>query len=170
MFMIDHFVFVGNLEEVQLMKLILVPEGSSAFCWHLCFLFICPFLFSFPLHHEISSRFFVVWFSFISRSRSRSRSYSPSHSRRYARGGHSDEVHRSKPRTPKIEYITEFGGSGEGDEPKLEGYSPPSSPPSQADMLSRSEHSTFNYCKDRLDSLYTAAAYPFCFLKKTFVV
>ncbi|KAG8642614.1 hypothetical protein MANES_12G106800v8 [Manihot esculenta] len=71
------------------------------------------------------------------RSRSRSRSYSPSHSRRYARGGHSDEVHRSKPRTPKIEYITEFGGSGEGDEPKLEGYSPPSSPPSQADMLSR---------------------------------
>ncbi|XP_020537237.1 CLK4-associating serine/arginine rich protein isoform X2 [Jatropha curcas] len=70
------------------------------------------------------------------RSRSRSRSYSP-HSRRYGRGGRSDEVHHSKPRTPKIEYITEFGGSGDRDEPKLEGYSPPSSPPSQADMLSR---------------------------------
>ncbi|XP_021642891.2 uncharacterized protein LOC110673681 isoform X2 [Hevea brasiliensis] len=71
------------------------------------------------------------------RSRSRSRSYSPSHSRRYARGGHSDEVRHSKSRTPKIEYITEFGGSGDGDESRLEGYSPPSSPPSQADMLSR---------------------------------
>ncbi|GAV91814.1 hypothetical protein CFOL_v3_35200, partial [Cephalotus follicularis] len=69
--------------------------------------------------------------------RSRSRSYSPSHSRRYGRGGHADEVHRSKPRTPKIEYITEFGGSGEGEEPKLEGYSPPSSPPSQSDVLNR---------------------------------
>ncbi|XP_021677796.2 uncharacterized protein LOC110662929 isoform X2 [Hevea brasiliensis] len=71
------------------------------------------------------------------RSRSRSRSYSPSHSRRYARVGHSDEVHRSKSRTSKIEFITEFGGSGDGDELKLEGYSPPSSPPSQADVLSR---------------------------------
>ncbi|KAG5241419.1 CLK4-associating serine/arginine rich protein [Salix suchowensis] len=45
------------------------------------------------------------------RSRSRSRSYSPSHSRRYTRGGHPDEIHHSKSRTPKIEYITEFGGS-----------------------------------------------------------
>ncbi|KAF2295246.1 hypothetical protein GH714_032288 [Hevea brasiliensis] len=50
---------------------------------------------------------------------------------------HSDEVHRSKSRTSKIEFITEFGGSGDGDELKLEGYSPPSSPPSQADVLSR---------------------------------
>nr|XP_023921995.1 CLK4-associating serine/arginine rich protein isoform X2 [Quercus suber] len=71
------------------------------------------------------------------RSRSRSRSHSPSYSRRYSRGGHSDDVHRSKPRTPKIEYITEFGSSGDRDQPKLGGFSPPSSPPSQADMLNR---------------------------------
>ncbi|KAB5547806.1 hypothetical protein DKX38_011212 [Salix brachista] len=71
------------------------------------------------------------------RSRSRSRSYSPSHSRRYTRGGHPDEIHHSKSRTPKIEYITEFGGSCDRDEPKLEGYSPPPSPPSQADVLNR---------------------------------
>ncbi|KAJ7952854.1 CLK4-associating serine/arginine rich protein [Quillaja saponaria] len=71
------------------------------------------------------------------RSRSRSRSYSPSHSRRYSRSGHSDDIHQSKPRTPKIEYITEFGGSGDRDEPKLEGFSPPPSPPRQADMLNR---------------------------------
>ncbi|KAA3474207.1 CLK4-associating serine/arginine rich [Gossypium australe] len=92
--------------------------------------------------------------------RSRSRSYSPSYSRRHARGGYSDDSYRSKPKTPKIEYITEFGGSGDRDGPKLEGFSPPSSPPSQADMSNRSEHSTFNSCKDRLDSLYSAAAYP----------
>ncbi|KAK6258518.1 hypothetical protein SCA6_012992 [Theobroma cacao] len=71
------------------------------------------------------------------RSRSRSRSYSPSYSRRHARGGYSDDSHRSKPKAPKIEYITEFGGSGDGDGPKLEGFSPPSSPPFQADMLNR---------------------------------
>ncbi|XP_065873671.1 uncharacterized protein [Euphorbia lathyris] len=70
------------------------------------------------------------------RSRSRSRSHSP-HSRRHARGRHFDELHRSKSKTPKIEYITEFGGSGEGGELKLEGYSPPTSPTSRADMLSR---------------------------------
>ncbi|KAL3526779.1 hypothetical protein ACH5RR_011435 [Cinchona calisaya] len=70
------------------------------------------------------------------RSRSRSRSYSPSHLRRYARGVHSDDAHRSKDRTTKIEYITEFGGS-DGNEPKIEGYSPPPSPPSQADALNR---------------------------------
>ncbi|KAI5684544.1 hypothetical protein M9H77_05772 [Catharanthus roseus] len=68
--------------------------------------------------------------------RSRSRSYSPLHSRRYARGQHSDDVHRSKDRGSKIEYITEFGGS-DGDEPKFEGYSPPRSPPSQAEALNR---------------------------------
>ncbi|KAJ8764331.1 hypothetical protein K2173_006071 [Erythroxylum novogranatense] len=71
------------------------------------------------------------------RSRSRSRSYSPSRSRRYAHAGHSDEGHCSKPRTPKIEYITEFGGSGDGNEPKLEGFSPPPSPPSNAVMSNR---------------------------------
>ncbi|KAG6766978.1 hypothetical protein POTOM_028157 [Populus tomentosa] len=71
------------------------------------------------------------------RSRSGSCSYSPSHSRRYTRGGHLDEIHHSKSRTPKIEYITEFGGSCDRDEPKLGGYSPPLSPPSQADVLNR---------------------------------
>ncbi|KAH7851157.1 hypothetical protein Vadar_007859 [Vaccinium darrowii] len=70
------------------------------------------------------------------RSRSRSRSYSPSHSRRYARGVHSDDGHRSKSKASKIEYITEFGGSADGDEPKLEGFSPPPSP-SKADVLNR---------------------------------
>ena len=72
------------------------------------------------------------------RSRSRSRSYSPSYSRRYSRSGHADDIHRSKPRTPKIEYITEFGGSGEANEPRREGFSPPRSPPSQVDSLNRS--------------------------------
>ncbi|GLT54116.1 hypothetical protein SLA2020_273440 [Shorea laevis] len=71
------------------------------------------------------------------RSRSKSRSYSPSYSRRYPRGGHCDDVHRSKPKTPKIEFITEFGGSGAGDQPKLERFSPPPSPQSQADLLNR---------------------------------
>ncbi|GLT50153.1 hypothetical protein SLA2020_236600 [Shorea laevis] len=71
------------------------------------------------------------------RSRSRSRSYSPSYSRRHGRGGYSDDAHRSKPKTPKIEYITEFGGSGAGEGPKLEGFSPPPSPRSQADILNR---------------------------------
>lgn len=100
--------------------------------------------------------------------RSRSRSYSPSHSRRHGRGSHADDGHRSKSRAPKIEYITEFGGSGGGEEPKLEGYSPPPSPLSQADALNRSEHLTFNICK-KIDwkSLYCAAAYhPFCYLRK----
>lgn len=106
----------------------------------------------------------------VDRSRSRSRSYSPSHARRYARGVHSDDAHRSKDRAPKIEYITEFGGS-DGDEAKFAGYSPPPSPPSQADALNRSEHSTFNSCKDRLESVYSAAAYrQFCYLSQTFVV
>lgn len=93
-------------------------------------------------------------------SRSRSRSYSPP-SRRHSHGGHVDDSHRSKPRTPTIEYITEFGGSDNSDGPKLGGLSPPSSPPYQADVLSRSEHLTFNSRKkDRLDSLFSAAAYP----------
>ncbi|XP_042061128.1 CLK4-associating serine/arginine rich protein-like isoform X2 [Salvia splendens] len=71
------------------------------------------------------------------RSRSRSRSYSPSQSRRYAHGMHPDDTHRSKDSGPKIEYITEFGGSGDGKEQKLEGYSPPPSPPSQINALNR---------------------------------
>ncbi|XP_022632179.1 uncharacterized protein LOC106779150 isoform X2 [Vigna radiata var. radiata] len=91
----------------------------------------------------------------VKRSRSRSRSYSPSYSRRYSRIIHFDDIHRSKPRTPKIEYITEFGSSGEADEPRLEGFSPPRSPTSQVDMLNRSEHWTFNSCQDRLDSLFS---------------
>lgn len=90
--------------------------------------------------------------------RSRSRSRSPSHSRHHSHG-HFDDVHRSKPRTPKIEFITEFGGSGESKEPRLEGLSPPQSPPSQPDMINRSEHSTFHYCEDRLDNLYCPAAF-----------
>ncbi|XP_059623884.1 uncharacterized protein LOC132266892 isoform X2 [Cornus florida] len=69
--------------------------------------------------------------------RSRSRSRSPSHSRRYSRGVNSDNMHRSKSKASKIEYITEFGGSAEGNDPKREGFSPPSSPPSQADILNR---------------------------------
>ncbi|KAL7141387.1 hypothetical protein ABFS83_08G049600 [Erythranthe nasuta] len=64
------------------------------------------------------------------RSRTRSRSYSPSQSRRH--------THRSKDSAPKIEYITEFGGSGNGEGPNLEGYSPPQSPPSQTYALNRS--------------------------------
>ncbi|KAL1200222.1 hypothetical protein V5N11_031562 [Cardamine amara subsp. amara] len=66
------------------------------------------------------------------RSRSRSRSYSPSYSRRNGREDHSDEISK-----PKIEYITEFGGPGDVGSPKLGGYSPPRSPPSEADLLSR---------------------------------
>ncbi|PIA56471.1 hypothetical protein AQUCO_00700657v1 [Aquilegia coerulea] len=69
--------------------------------------------------------------------RSRSRSYSPSYSRRHDRGGHSDNVYRSKSRAPKIEYITEFGGSSETKDLKLAGVSPPPSPPTQVDVLNR---------------------------------
>ncbi|KAJ4871387.1 hypothetical protein Rs2_46975 [Raphanus sativus] len=66
------------------------------------------------------------------RSRSRSRSYSPSYSRRNGHGDHSDEISK-----PKIEYITEFGGSGDVGSPKYGGYSPPRSPPSQTDLFNR---------------------------------
>ncbi|KAK4766802.1 hypothetical protein SAY87_008444 [Trapa incisa] len=68
--------------------------------------------------------------------RSRSQSYSPS-SRRHSRGGRVDDIHRNKPRTPTIEYITEFGGSESSHGPKLGGLSPPSSPPYQAEVLNR---------------------------------
>ncbi|POO02804.1 Suppressor of white apricot N-terminal domain containing protein [Trema orientale] len=112
------------------------------------------------LHHDPyrESRRSPTYEAYSRSRRSRSRSRSPSYSRRYPRGRHSDDVHRSKPVAPKIEYITEFGGSGDSKETKLEGFSPPSSP-SQADVLNRSEHSTFNSCKDRLDNLYSAAAF-----------
>ncbi|CAL5187894.1 unnamed protein product [Lathyrus oleraceus] len=72
------------------------------------------------------------------RSRSRSRSYSPSYAKRYSRSSHSDDILRSKPKTPKIEYITEFGGPGEADGTKREGLSPPRSPTSRVDTLNRS--------------------------------
>ncbi|CAK8539732.1 unnamed protein product [Lathyrus sativus] len=72
------------------------------------------------------------------RSRSRSRSYSPSYAKRYSRSSHSDDILRSKPKTPKIEYITEFGGPGEADGTKREGFSPPRSPTSRVDTLNRS--------------------------------
>ncbi|XP_020554819.1 CLK4-associating serine/arginine rich protein isoform X2 [Sesamum indicum] len=91
------------------------------------------------LHHDPyrDSRRSPTYEAYSRSRRSRSRSYSPSQSRRYSRGMHSDDTYRSKDSGPKIEYITEFGGSGDGDEPKLEGYSPPQSPPSQADALNR---------------------------------
>lgn len=112
------------------------------------------------LHHDPyrESRRSPTYDAYPRSRRSRSRSHSPSHSRRHSRG-HSDDVHRNKPRTPKIEFITEFGGPGESKEPRLEGLSPPQSPPSQPDMLNRSEHSTFHSCEDRLDNLYCAAAF-----------
>jgi hypothetical protein len=47
--------------------------------------------------------------------------------------------------------------------PKFEGYSPPRSPPSQSDLLSRSEHSTSSSCKD-------THLLPTCWLRKTFIV
>ncbi|KAL0833303.1 hypothetical protein Bca101_085192 [Brassica carinata] len=64
--------------------------------------------------------------------RSRSRSYSPSYSRRNGHGDDSGEISK-----PKIEYITEFGGSGDVGSPKFGGYSPPRSPPSQTDLFTR---------------------------------
>ncbi|PQP94987.1 hypothetical protein Pyn_01140 [Prunus yedoensis var. nudiflora] len=91
------------------------------------------------LHHDPyrESRRSPTYEAYPRSRRSRSRSYSPSYSRRYPRGRHSDEAHRGKPATSKIEYITEFGGSGDKDESKRAGISPPSSPPSQADVLNR---------------------------------
>ncbi|CAN6478627.1 unnamed protein product [Victoria cruziana] len=68
-------------------------------------------------------------------SRSRSRSYSPSYSRRHERSSHTDGGHRSKPKAPKIEYITEFGGTTDMDDERPEGISPPQSP--QVDSLNR---------------------------------
>lgn len=88
-------------------------------------------------------------------SRSRSRSVSPSYSRRYDRGRDENSRRRNKTKdaTSKIEYITEFGGTAEGDDFKLAGVSPPPSPPSQADLLNRSEHWTFKTCNDIFASI-----------------
>ncbi|KAH9288421.1 hypothetical protein KI387_032538, partial [Taxus chinensis] len=75
-------------------------------------------------------------------SRSRSRSVSPSYSRRYDRG-RDDNLRESRRRSKgrdsasKIEYITEFGSTMDTNDCKLEGVAPPSSPPSQADLLNR---------------------------------
>ncbi|CAA7401593.1 unnamed protein product [Spirodela intermedia] len=71
------------------------------------------------------------------RSRSNSRSYSPSYAKRHDRDLHADNGYKSKSKAPKIEYITEFGGS-KVDGQRPEGISPPSSPPFHADMLNRS--------------------------------
>ncbi|CAL9100579.1 unnamed protein product [Musa textilis] len=67
-------------------------------------------------------------------SRSRSWSFSPSHSRWHDHSSHADNGHRSKSKLPKIEYITEFGGTNDLD--KKFGVSPPSSP-LPADLLNR---------------------------------
>ncbi|KAI3722582.1 hypothetical protein L2E82_33622 [Cichorium intybus] len=90
------------------------------------------------LHHDPyrESRRSPTYEAYSRSRRSRSRSYSPSKSRRHGHGD-SDDSHRSNPRAPKIEYITEFGGSPDGGGPKLAGYTPPSSPPSQVGALNR---------------------------------
>jgi len=80
------------------------------------------------------------------RSRSRSRSRSPSYSRRHGRSIHAESSHRSKPKAPRVEYITEFGGSDDSSEPKVSGISPPSSP-IRIDIPNRSGNSTFNIRK-----------------------
>ncbi|KAK1308239.1 hypothetical protein QJS10_CPA09g00228 [Acorus calamus] len=93
------------------------------------------------------------------RSRSRSRSYSPSYLRRHDRGSHADNGHRSKSKPSKIEYITEFGGSVDFDEPKLQGVSPPQSPPHQADVKNWSGTRTFLLAKIDSAMFFSAAAY-----------
>jgi arginine/serine-rich splicing factor 16 len=80
------------------------------------------------------------------RSRSRSRSRSPSYSRRHGRSIHAESSYRSKPKAPRVEYITEFGGSDDSSEPKVSGISPPSSP-IRIDIPNRSGNSTFNIRK-----------------------
>ncbi|XP_076949904.1 uncharacterized protein LOC143622726 [Bidens hawaiensis] len=84
------------------------------------------------LHHDPyrESRRSPTYEAYSRSRRSRSRSYSPSNSRRH-------DSDRSNPRAPKIEYITEFGGSPDDDGPKLAGYTPPSSPPSHVGALNR---------------------------------
>eukprot|EP00250_Pteridium_aquilinum_P010776 c19622_g1_i1 orf=322-1602(+) len=98
------------------------------------------------------------------RSRSRSRSPSLSRSRRqdrqgsYERSRESENLSkksRTRVATTKIEYITEFGCTVEEEPGSTLGISPPSSPPSQADSINRSEHWTFKTCNDHnLASLF----------------
>ncbi|ONL98721.1 Splicing factor arginine/serine-rich [Zea mays] len=92
------------------------------------------------------------------RSRSRSRSRSPSHSRRHGRGIHAESNYWSKQKAPRVEYITEFGGSDDTSEPKVSGISPPSSP-IRIDIPNRSGNSTFNICKYTLGELFSDGAY-----------
>ncbi|OEL30140.1 hypothetical protein BAE44_0008841 [Dichanthelium oligosanthes] len=92
------------------------------------------------------------------RSRSRSRSRSPSYSRRHGRGIHAESSYRSKPKAPRVEYITEFGGSDDSSGPKVSGISPPSSP-IRIDIPTRSGNSTFNIRKYTLGELFSAGAY-----------
>eukprot|EP00252_Welwitschia_mirabilis_P007275 TRINITY_DN184_c0_g1_i1.p1 TRINITY_DN184_c0_g1~~TRINITY_DN184_c0_g1_i1.p1 ORF type:complete len:320 (-),score=65.87 TRINITY_DN184_c0_g1_i1:1013-1972(-) len=89
------------------------------------------------------------------RSRSRSRSRSPSYSRRYDRDWDENSRRRSKGRdtTSKIEYITEFGITTNGEDIKSEAVSPPPSPPSQADVVNRSEHCTFKIWNNNIASI-----------------
>uniref|UniRef100_A0A0E0KEP0 Suppressor of white apricot N-terminal domain-containing protein n=1 Tax=Oryza punctata TaxID=4537 RepID=A0A0E0KEP0_ORYPU len=86
------------------------------------------------------------------RSRSRSRSRSPSYSRRHGRGTRAESNYQSKPKTPRVEYITEFGGSDDTSDLKVAGISPPSSP-IRVGIPNRSGNSTFNICKDTLGHL-----------------
>uniref|UniRef100_A0A0D9VUW6 Suppressor of white apricot N-terminal domain-containing protein n=1 Tax=Leersia perrieri TaxID=77586 RepID=A0A0D9VUW6_9ORYZ len=86
------------------------------------------------------------------RSRSRSRSRSPSYSRRHGRGTNAESNYRSKPKAPRVEYITEFGGSDDTHDLKVGGISPPSSP-IRVGIPNRSGNSTFNICKDTLGHL-----------------
>lgn len=99
------------------------------------------------LDHFYHKLFCFAWLHDIlfDRSRSRSRSRSPS-SRRHTRGTHAESNYRSKAKPPRVEYITEFGGSEDASDLKVTGISPPSSP-IRADIPNRSGNLTFNICK-----------------------
>ena len=89
------------------------------------------------------------------RSRSRSRSCSPSYSRRHARGSHAESNYRSKAKPPRVEYITEFGGSEDTSDLKVTGISPPSSP-IRVGIPNRSGNLNFNICY----KIHWAVVYP----------
>jgi hypothetical protein len=89
------------------------------------------------------------------RSRSRSRSRSPSYSRRHARGSHAESNHRSKAKPPRVEYITEFGGSEDTSDLKVTGISPPSSP-KRVGIPNRSGNLNFNIC----NKIHWGVVYP----------
>uniref|UniRef100_A0A453HXP1 Uncharacterized protein n=2 Tax=Aegilops tauschii subsp. strangulata TaxID=200361 RepID=A0A453HXP1_AEGTS len=57
--------------------------------------------------------------------------------RRHTRGTHAESNYRSKAKPPRVEYITEFGGSEDASDLKVTGISPPSSP-IRADIPNRS--------------------------------